>query len=87
MVTEIVGYAAATFGTALMLPQLLKMIKTKRVNDLSVWMLYVYLINCLLWGIYGFLLASKPMIACNLIATCIAIIQLLLKYKYSKVTI
>ena len=48
--TVIVGYLAAVFGTALMLPQVYKSIKTKRVDDISMSMLVVYVINCFFVG-------------------------------------
>jgi MtN3 and saliva related transmembrane protein len=82
MFTDIIGYLAAVFGTILMLPQVYKSIKTKRVNDISFSMLIVYIINCSLWEVYGFLINSKPVIICNILALIIGLIQLLLKYKY-----
>jgi MtN3 and saliva related transmembrane protein len=80
--TEIIGYLAAAFGTALMLPQLYKAYKTKRVDDISMVMLVVYLINCFLWEIYGLLIGSMPIILCNMIAGVIGVLQILLKKKY-----
>jgi MtN3 and saliva related transmembrane protein len=79
---EIIGYAAAVFGTALMVPQVYKSIKTRRVDDISMSMLIVYIINCTLWEVYGVFLNSMPMILCNLIAGFIGITQLWLKLKY-----
>jgi MtN3 and saliva related transmembrane protein len=84
MMTEIIGYLAAIFGTSLMLPQVYKSFKTKQVDDLSMVMLVIYVINCTLWGIYGILLQSNPIIICNLLALVIAIIQMVLKLKYRK---
>ncbi|HEY9125309.1 MAG TPA: SemiSWEET family transporter [Bacteroidales bacterium] len=80
--TEIVGYLAAVFGTALMLPQVYKSIKTKRVDDISMSMLVVYVINCTLWEVYGLLIHAMPVILCNIIALGIGIVQLVLKFKY-----
>ena len=81
-VQEGIGYLAAVFGTALMVPQVYKSLKTKRVDDISMVMLVVYIINCTLWEIYGFMLGSMPMILCNLIAGLIGIFQTWLKLKY-----
>jgi MtN3 and saliva related transmembrane protein len=81
-IQEGIGYLAAVFGTALMMPQVYKSIKTKRVDDISMVMLIVYFFNCSLWEIYGLMLGSMPMILCNLIAGCIGILQIILKLKY-----
>jgi len=80
--TEIIGYLAAVVGTGLMLPQLIKMIRTKKVADISLGMLFMYFLNCLLWLSYGILIMAWPVIICNFIALIISIIQIVLKYKY-----
>lgn len=81
---NIVGYVAAFFGTILMLPQTYKSYKTKRVDDISMSMLVVYLINCTLWETYGWFINSNPIIVCNFIALIIGMIQISIKVKYSK---
>lgn len=83
IVTEIIGYAAATVGTCLMLPQVIKTIRTKKVEDISFFMALLYFVNCLLWLTYGVLLRAWPLIVCNFVALIISIIQLVLKLKYT----
>jgi len=83
LIVELIGFTAATTGTLLMLPQILKSIKTKRVDDISFGMLVLYFLNCLLWLIYGILIINLPIIISNFIALIISIIQLILKKKYS----
>jgi MtN3 and saliva related transmembrane protein len=80
--TEIIGYIAAVFGTILMLPQVFKSYKTKRVDDISTSMLVVYIINCSFWEIYGILIHSNPVIICNILALFIGIFQMILKVKF-----
>ena len=82
--TQIIGFLAAVVGTALMLPQVIKTIKTKRADDISTMMLVLYLLNCALWLTYGSLIKAWPVIACNFIALIISIIQLVLKFRYQK---
>jgi uncharacterized protein with PQ loop repeat len=81
-IVDIFGYAAAFFGTILMLPQTYKSYKTKRVNDISMSMLVVYIINCSLWEVYGWLISANPVIICNAIALVIGTIQIFIKLKY-----
>ncbi len=82
LLTQIIGYLAATIGTLLMLPQVIKVIKTKKVNDVSLMMCVLYFLNCSLWLTYGLLILAWPVIVCNFIALIVSIIQLALKLKY-----
>ena len=84
IITELIGYAAAVVGIALMLPQVIKSIRTERVEDLSWWMLRLYFLNCALWLTYGIMISAMPVAVCNFIALIISVIQLSLKKKYSK---
>jgi MtN3 and saliva related transmembrane protein len=83
--TQVVGFLAAVVGTALMLPQVVKAIRTKKVDDISYWMLLLYFVSCLLWFTYGVLIVAWPVIVCNFIALIISIIQLYLKSKFRTV--
>lgn len=80
--TDTVGYIASVVGTMLMLPQVWKAWKTKRVEDLSFGMVILYFFNCLLWLLYGLLLEARPLILANGIALIISIVQIILKLKY-----
>jgi MtN3 and saliva related transmembrane protein len=86
IMTEVVGYMAAAVGTSILLPQVYKSIKTKKVNDISMSMLVVYIINLVLWEIYGLLLFSIPLIVCNVTSLIIALFQIILKIKYTQKT-
>ena len=83
-VVEIIGYLAAAVGTSLMLPQVIKSLKTKKMQDVSFGMLVLYFFNCILWLAYGSLISAWPVIISNFIALIISIIQLFLKLKYSE---
>ncbi|MFH1916020.1 MAG: SemiSWEET family transporter [Nanoarchaeota archaeon] len=83
-IANIIGYAATVVGTCLMLPQVIKSWKTKRVADVSLLMLVFYFFNCLLWGIYGVLIHAIPVIVANTMGFLVSIVQLGLKLKYGK---
>ncbi len=82
LLTNIVGFTATVVGTCLMMPQLIKAIRTKRMHDVSGGMIAAYIANCFLWDLYGILIGSIPLILCNSIALCIAVTQAFLKRKY-----
>lgn len=82
LITNGVGYMAAAVGISLMLPQVIKSVKTRKVDDLSMAMVVLYVLNCLLWLIYGILLMAPPMILVNGVSLVIGIVQLVLKLRY-----
>lgn len=83
--TNIVGYTAAVIGTLLMLPQVIKSWRSKKVEDLSFSTVILYFLNCALWLIYGLLIFAYPVIVANGIALVISIIQIFLKIKYNHI--
>lgn len=82
LLTNLIGFIAAAVGTSLMLPQVIKSVRTKSVGDVSLGMLTLYVINCLLWLVYGIFLKAWPLIICNFIALILGTFQLNLKIKY-----
>lgn len=84
LITNIIGYSAAVVGTTIMLPQLIKSIKTKSAGDISLLMLLIFLLNCVLWVAYGTLIKSFPVIISNGIVFVIVFSELLIKLKYEK---
>ncbi len=80
--TDVIGYMAAFVGTFLMAPQLIRALKTKHMGDISLLMLWAYVVNCVLWSAYGILLWAFPLMICNMIALVIAVWQVVLKKKY-----
>ncbi len=82
--TEIIGYTAAVIGTVLMLPQVIKSVQTKSAHDVSSLMLAAYLTQCVLWAMYGIRIHAAPVYLCNIIAFCIGVVQVSLKFRYAK---
>jgi len=83
LIVQVVGYAAAAVGTSLMVPQLVRSLRTKRMDDISIYMLLLYLVNGCLWTAYGWMIASYPVVVCNVIALFIAVWLIVLKIRYS----
>ncbi|TRZ77159.1 hypothetical protein D4R87_03385 [bacterium] len=82
LLTQIIGFLAVIVGTLIMLPQVIKTIKTKKAADISLIMLIFYFLSCSLWLIYGVLLLSWPLIICNFIVLIISIVQIILKFRF-----
>lgn len=62
MIADVVGFTAGFLTSVNMIPQIVKSIKTKEVEDISLWMFLIYDVGLLLWTIYGFMISSLPII-------------------------
>lgn len=82
--TAIVGYVASAVGTVLMLPQVVRSWRTRRVDDLSLAMVLLYFVNCVLWLIYGLRIGATPVWLTNTAGLAISIVQVVLKIRYTK---
>jgi len=78
----IVGLIAAAFTTIALLPQLMKVWKTKSTRDISTGMFMLYSSGLLLWFVYGVYIKDVPIILANSLAFIQALIILMFKAKY-----
>jgi len=81
---EIIGYAAGILTLVTMIPQIIKSLKTKKVEDVSYLMVVVFALSMLLWVLYAVLIESWPIIITNTIAFVITCVQFTLMVKYKK---
>jgi MtN3 and saliva related transmembrane protein len=82
LLAELIGYAAATLGTFVMLPQVVKTIRSRSAHDVSGVMLGIYLVQNVLWFAYGLMIWAVPLIACNVVAFVLCSFQAFLKRRY-----
>ncbi len=84
MYIDIFGYFAAILTTAAFLPQLLKTLKTKKADDVSLTTLIMFIIGVLSWIIYGYEISSTPIMVANLITLILNLLILVSKIYFSK---
>ena len=84
MYTEIFGYFAAITTTAAFLPQLIKTLKTKTADDVSLTTLIMFIVGVLSWIIYGYKISSIPILIANLITLILNLLILTFKIYFSK---
>jgi len=77
-----IGLAAATCTTISFLPQAIRVIRTKRTRDISLWMYIIFSFGTFLWLTYGFLTKDIPLISANSITFTLSLIILTMKLKY-----
>jgi len=81
---EFYGYFAAILTTAAFLPQLIKTLKTKKAEDVSLITLIMFIIGVISWIIYGYSISSSPILIANLTTLVLNILILISKIFYSK---
>ena len=81
---DIFGYLAAILTTAAFLPQLIKTLKTKKADDVSLVTLIMFIIGVLCWIIYGYNISSIPILIDNLITLILNLLILISKIYFSK---
>jgi MtN3 and saliva related transmembrane protein len=81
---QFVGIIAGIFTASSLMPQLIKTIKTKKVEEISLLMLVVLMAGLTTWIYYGILRKDFPIIATNAFSFLLNISLLILKGKYKK---
>ena len=79
---DIIGYLAACFTTFSLLPQIIRIWRLKEAKDVSLFMPLMVAVGSVLWTVYGFLLASLPIVAANTIALITALITVAFAVRY-----
>ena len=83
---EFFGYFAAILTTAAFLPQLIKTLKTKKAEDVSLSTLIMFICGVGCWIVYGYKISSKPILIANIITFLLNSFILISKLYYSKKT-
>ena len=81
---EFFGYFAAILTTAAFLPQLVKTIKTKKADDVSLITLIMFICGVGAWIIYGYKISSLPILLANIITFILNLFILISKIYYGK---
>jgi MtN3 and saliva related transmembrane protein len=81
-VTKIVGIAAGICTSLSLLPQLIKLIKTKKAEDISLFYLIILFCGLGLWIWYGVLRADIPIIATNSFSLFLNVMIIMVGIKY-----
>lgn len=82
--TQIVGLAAGILTASSLLPQLIKTIKVKKAEDVSIGMLIILMLGLITWIIYGILRDDLPIIATNSFSLVLNITMIFLRIKYNR---
>jgi MtN3 and saliva related transmembrane protein len=81
---EIIGIAAGICTSASLLPQLIKILKEKKAEDISLFYLIILLVGLSLWIWYGILREDIPIIATNCFSVLVNVTVMVLSIKYKQ---
>ena len=81
---EFFGYFAAILTTTAFLPQLIKTLKTKKADDVSLLTLIMFLCGVGSWIIYGYAISSIPILMANTITLILNFFILISKIYFGR---
>lgn len=79
---SIVGVIAATLTTSSFLPQMIKAYRTKRMQDVSPYLMGLFASGTTLWLAYGIFKSDLIIIGANVFGTAFNVILLFMKRSY-----
>jgi MtN3 and saliva related transmembrane protein len=82
--TQILGIAAGILTSVSQVPQLVKILKEKKADDVSPMMLVILMAGLGLWATYGILKEDWPIIITNAFSFLLNGVVLIFRYKYAK---
>ena len=80
---EIIGFIAGCFTTLAFVPQIIKVLKSKKTEDFSNLWLLMTLTGLILWLFYGLAISSAPVVLFNFLSILFVIVIIFFKYTYS----
>ena len=84
MKTEIIGIAAGVFTGVSLLPQVIKIAKEKKAQDISLTYLFTLLSGLCLWIVYGYLKKDLPVLITNIFSMLVNLTTIILGIRYKK---
>ena len=83
---NILGYIASLLTMTCFIPQIIKAIKTKSVEDVSVMTLFQLSLGISLWIVYALIKQDCPLLTNNVISLLCVMIMNICYFKYKKQT-
>ena len=79
-----IGYTAGVTNAIAMIPQIIKLIKTKKSNDISILTFIMLFITSILWIVFGIIISSISIIVSSSIGFCLTLTISILTFIYYK---
>ena len=79
---DTLGFVAGTLTTLAFVPQVVRLRRVKRADDLSWWTFGTFTLGVVMWLAYGLELGAAPIIVANIVMLALAVTILALKWRY-----
>ena len=79
---ESIGFAAGCCTTLALAPQVLHTWRSRSARDISLSMCLLMVIGVGLWAVYGFFIASVPVVLFNLLSFVLALAVLVMQLRF-----
>jgi len=79
---ELIGFTAGILTSLNLIPQIVHSVQTRRVADVSLWMLVIYDVGLGLWVLYGILIQRFAIISMDGTALVASLIMTYIKLRY-----
>ncbi len=83
----LIGIIAATLTTSSFVPQLIKAYRSKRLDDISPYLMLLFSTGALLWLLYGMYRSDHVIIIANILALILNLTLLYMRVMYAKSSI
>jgi MtN3 and saliva related transmembrane protein len=83
-IIQIVGVAAGVCTSVSLIPQVVKIMKEKKAEDISLAYLLILFAGLALWIVYGGLRKDVPVIATNVVSVIVNVTTIVLGIKYKR---
>lgn len=80
--SNLIGIIAGIITTSALIPQALKIYRTKSAKDISLAMFIFLAVGISLWFVYGILIKELPVIAANFFSLVIISLIIVMKLRY-----
>ena len=78
---SVIGISASIFALSSTVPQIVKGLKTKKMDDLSIWLILSLIVGLSLWVIYGIGRRDVVIVGGNIVGVSLNLVLLFLKFK------
>lgn len=82
--TQIIGLSAGVCTASSLIPQIIKTLREKKADDVSILTLIVLITGVSLWIVYGIKRNDLPIIATNGFSFLVNVTMIILRLKYKK---
>ena len=80
---EIIGYVGGVLLAITSIPQIYRTFKTQKTDDISIYFIFLQIITCIFFLVYGILINANPIMAANSILLFELLLLLFAKIKFS----